>query len=73
MANAAFDLGVCYELGDGVKKNVNQAARFFFRAFLFGDKEAAVELERIFYWELGRVPGRMLSREIGRFLASTGR
>jgi uncharacterized protein len=73
VANASFDLAVCYELGDGVKKSASQAAKYFFRAFLFGDKDAAVELERVFYWELSQVPGRMLSREIGRFLASIGR
>jgi TPR repeat protein len=73
VAQASFDLAVCYELGDGVRKSMSQAAKFFFRSFLFGDKDAAVELERLFYWELSQVPGRVLSREIGRFLASMGR
>jgi uncharacterized protein len=73
VASAAFDLAVAYELGEGVSKSVNQAARFFLRAFLFGDTSAAVELERLHYWGRVTLSGKVTSKEYGRYLASIGR
>ncbi|HEX7814504.1 tetratricopeptide repeat protein [Dyella sp.] len=72
VADAAYDLAVSYELGTGVKKNLDLAAKFYLRAFLFGDKQAGVELERLLYWDLKQISAKMMSREIGRYLASIG-
>lgn len=73
VSSAAFDLAVCYELGQGVRRNINQAAALYLRSFLLGDIDAAVELERVLYWEKNLKIGRNLSKEIGRHLATLGK
>ena len=70
---AAFDLAVCYELGQGVRRSMSKAVAFYLRAFLLGDVDAAVELERVLYWEPGLKAGRNLSKEFGRYLATLGK
>jgi TPR repeat protein len=73
VSSAAFDLAVCYELGQGVSQNINRAAAYYLRAFLLGDVDAAVELERVLYWERDLKAGKNLSKEFGRYLAALGR
>jgi TPR repeat protein len=74
VAYAAYDLAVCYERGEGrIRKNVDKAAMYYLRAFLFGDLQAASALERVFYWEAKSLAPRALSREFGRYLASLGK
>jgi TPR repeat protein len=73
ISSAAFDLAVCYELGIGIRKNIEEASRYYLRAFLFGDVEGAVELERVLYWESDLSAGRKLSKEFGRFLGTIGK
>lgn len=74
VAYAAYDLAVCYERGEGrIRKNIDKAARYYLRAFLFGDVQAAVELERVLYWETKSLATRALSKEFGRYLASLGK
>ncbi len=73
VSSAAFDLAVCYELGQGVRRNINAAAGLYLRAFLLGDLDAAIELERVLYWEKDLRMGRVLSKEIGRYLTASGK
>lgn len=73
VAFAAFDLAVCYELGTGLKKNLGKAVQYYLRAFLFGDIEGAVELERVLYWEKEKPKTRKLSKEFGRLLGAMGK
>ena len=50
-----------------------EAAKYYLRAFLFGDIQGAVGVERLLYWEKEALKGRKLSREFGRFLGSMGK
>lgn len=63
IAEAAFDLAVCYEKGEGVKANASKAAAMYFRAMRCGDKSAAKELRRMFYWGIGVEKNRFLAAE----------
>lgn len=73
VAFAAFDLAVCYERGEGVKRDFAQAARYYLRAFLFGDIQGAGAVERLLFWKKEALAGRKLSREFGRLLESMGK
>jgi TPR repeat protein len=63
VADAAFDLAVCYELGTGKKANDNKALCYYMRSFLLGYSAAAIEIERLLYWGDTSVRNRSLSRE----------
>jgi uncharacterized protein len=63
IADAAFDLAVCYELGTGRKINSNKALCYYMRSFLLGYSPAAVEIERLLYWGDASVRNRPLSLE----------
>lgn len=63
VAEAAFDLAVCYEKGEGVKKDLPKAAAFYLRALRCGDESAAEELRRMFYWGFGVEKNRMIASE----------
>lgn len=73
VAFAAFDLAVCYERGEGVKRDFAQAARYYLRAFLFGDIQGAGAVERLLFWKKEALAGRKLSKEFGRLLESMGK
>lgn len=73
VSSAAFDLAVCYELGQGVRQSMDRATALYLRAFLLGDIDAAIELERVLYWEPDLKAGRNLSKEFGRYLATLGK
>lgn len=72
VAAACSDLGVAYYNGWGVRQSFNEATRYYFRAFLLGDLDAAKWLEQLLYWEGGKVKSRTLARELGRFQAARG-
>jgi uncharacterized protein len=63
VADAAFDLAVCYELGTGRRISHNKALCYYMRAFLLGYAPAAEEIERLLYWGDETVRNRPLSRE----------
>ena len=67
IAVAAFDMGVSYELGVGRKADEKQALCYFMRAFLLGDLDAAVEIERLLFWRGPMVRNRRLSREFADY------
>lgn len=63
VADAAFDLAVCYELGTGRRVSQKKALCYYMRSFLLGYSPAAVEVERLLYWGDPGVRNRPLSRE----------
>ena len=67
VAFACFDLAICYELGEGVKQDLSKAAKYFLRAFLLGDGNAAGAVERLFYWYGKAIDLRTVSREFGAY------
>ncbi|WP_243350388.1 tetratricopeptide repeat protein [Stenotrophomonas acidaminiphila] len=67
VAEAAFDLAVCYEKGEGVRKDLSKAAAFYLRALRCGDESAAEELRRMFYWGFGVEKNRMIASEFAAF------
>ncbi len=67
IAEAAFDLAVCYENGQGVKKNKTKAVAMYLRAMRLGDNAAANELYRVFYWGLGVSRCRSIALEFSKF------
>lgn len=50
---AHFDLAVCYETGQGVKKNETIAYRHYLAAALYGDEDAFNEVGRCLYHGIG--------------------
>lgn len=52
-SNAYFDLSVCYENGDGVKKSFKKAFECYLNAALLGDKQAVYEVGRCYYYGIG--------------------
>ncbi|MFY0254335.1 tetratricopeptide repeat protein [Chitinophaga sp. 30R24] len=52
-SNAYFDLAVCYENGDGVKKSFKKAFECYLNAALLGDKQAIYEVGRCYYYGIG--------------------
>jgi uncharacterized protein len=51
--SAHFDLAICFEKGKGVKKNLREAFLHYLRASRLGDKDAAYEVGRCYYYGLG--------------------
>jgi uncharacterized protein len=68
VAAAAFDLAVCYEQGQGVRRSELKAISLMMRAFALGDLSAGQEVERLLYWGDATVRNRSLSREFGRLV-----
>lgn len=67
VAFACFDLAVCYEQGDGLKKDLSKAAKYYLRAFLLGDRSAAGAIERLFYWYGDEISLRAISKEFSAY------
>jgi len=67
VAEAAFDLAVCYEKGEGVRKDLSKAAAFYLRALRCGDESAAEELRRMFCRGFGVEKNRMIADEFAAF------
>lgn len=59
---AAFDLAVCYERGEGVKKSEERAFSLFVQAALAGDIQAYYEVGRMYYYGIGTVRNRALAK-----------
>lgn len=72
VAAACSDLGVSYYNGWGVRRSYNSAAKFYLRAFLLGDVDAAQWIMQLFYWEGTEVSPRTVGREFGRFQTARG-
>jgi TPR repeat protein len=53
LPEALYDLGVSYELGQGLKKNLKLAFRHYLRAALRGDGDAIFAVGRCLYWGIG--------------------
>jgi len=74
IADAAYDLAICYELGAGVKKNLKRAAALYLdSALLFATQpsgqlhmysfdEAAHEVGRCYYYGIGVTKDRRISK-----------
>lgn len=67
IAEAAFDLAVCYEKGEGVTKSPAKAVAYYLRALRCGDESAAEELRRMFYWGFGVERNRLVASEFAEF------
>lgn len=61
-AEAAYDLAVCYEKGIGLKKSEKNAALFYLKAALFGDKQSIYEVGRCYWYGLGVERDRSIAR-----------
>lgn len=61
VAEAAFDLGVAYERGVGVKKSLKQAFSFYVQAALLGDAQAHYAIGRMCYYGLRAARNRQIA------------
>jgi TPR repeat protein len=61
VADAAFDLAICYEKGAGVQKSLMRAFEWYVRAALLGDMQATYEVGRMYFYGLGVPRNRRLS------------
>jgi TPR repeat protein len=66
IADAAFDMGVSYEKGVGVRQDPSIAVAYYLRAFRCGHGAAVKELERMFYWGIGVEKNRRLAKELAK-------
>jgi TPR repeat protein len=58
---ALYDLAVCYEKGDGVRKSERRAYRLYVRAALWGDKDSVHEVGRCLFYGIGTKRDRRLA------------
>lgn len=65
--DALTDIAVCYELGNGVKKDKHKAYYYYFLAALNGDIQAKQELSRCLYYGIGITKDEELSSLIDEF------
>ncbi|HET6914443.1 MAG TPA: tetratricopeptide repeat protein [Rhodanobacteraceae bacterium] len=65
--SACYDVAVSYELGDGVKKNIQKAVVYYLRAMMLGDQQAITEFGRLFYWGIGVSKHRGIAKELLNF------
>lgn len=65
--DALTDIAVCYELGNGVKKDKHKAYYYYFLAALNGDIQAKQELSRCLYYGIGITKDVELSSLIDEF------
>ena len=73
IAEAAWDLAVCHEVGSGVPKDGAKAAAYYLQAFRLGDRGAAHALDRLFYWGIGVSKCRPLAAEFARLAGDAPR
>jgi TPR repeat protein len=62
VADAAHDLAVAYEKGDGVKKSLNQAFELNMYAALLGDAQSFYEVGRMYHYGIGVSRNRRLAK-----------
>jgi uncharacterized protein len=62
VANALYDLAVCYEIGAGVEKSEYEAFRGYMKAALLGDADATYEVGRLYYHGIGVSKDRALAK-----------
>lgn len=66
--DALADIAVCYELGNGVRKDKRKAYYYYFLAALNGDIQAKQELSRCLYYGIGVTKDIELSSLIDEFV-----
>lgn len=59
---ALFDLGVCYHTGNGTRKNLGLAFKYYMFAALLGDAEACEEVANFFYYGVVVLADKEISR-----------
>lgn len=76
---AMFDLAVCFESGEGVKKDQRRAAMLYMVAALKGDPQSYFEVGRCFYYGIGVKKDRELAElwfdkagELGEYVEEPG-
>lgn len=52
-SSAYFDLAICFENGDGVRKSFKKAFECYLNAALLGDIQAVYEVGRCYYYGIG--------------------
>lgn len=52
-SSAYFDLAVCYETGNGIKKSDRKVFECYLNAALAGDRQAVYEVGRCYYYGIG--------------------
>ena len=62
VADAAHDLAVAYEKGDGVKKSLKQAFELNMYAALLGDAQSFYEVGRMYFYGIGVSRNRRLAK-----------
>jgi TPR repeat protein len=62
VAFACFDLALCYERGEGVKKNRRRAFKNYLRGALNGDSECVYEVGRCYYFGIGIAKDKPIGR-----------
>ena len=65
--DACHDVAVSYELGEGVRKNLNRAVVYYFRAMMLGEDQSITEVGRLFYWGIGVPRHRGIAKELINF------
>ena len=58
IADAAYDLAVSYEGGNGVRKSLKAAFRYYVQAALLGDAQSHYEIGRMYFWGIGTARDR---------------
>lgn len=53
VASALYELAVCYQQGEGVKRDAGRAFQYYLQAALKGDADAVVEVARCFKYGYG--------------------
>jgi uncharacterized protein len=72
--DAMYDLAICFEKGDGLKKNEKKAFELYLKAAIRGFTDAIVEVGRCYYWRIGTHQAKPIgelwfdrSKEVGAF------
>lgn len=61
IADAQYELAICYENGDGVRKDDRLAFEWYLRAALRGNAQSVWEVGRCYYFGIGIAQNRRLS------------
>jgi uncharacterized protein len=62
VADALYDLAICYEEGTGVRKNVKKAVELYVRAALQGERQSIYEIGRCYHYGIGVAQDRSIAR-----------
>lgn len=67
--DALYDIAICYELGQGVCKDVKMAYYYYLLAAFNGDTQAIKEVSRCLYFGIGVLKNTILSNKIDEYLS----